>query len=146
MTDKYNLDVLNNLDQFFQFFNNRTDLILLTKVNKDKKFSYVLANKPVKELCGLTDNSLGKPLNELIPDKAYQRIKSKYIEAMDMMEPITFEEKMIVPSVLANGENYNYFPKKVVYLESTITPVFNQEGLCTHLLAIVRDITELIAE
>nr|WP_263323108.1 PAS domain-containing protein [Neobacillus sp. Marseille-Q6967] len=142
MTDKSNLEILNRIDLFFELFNNMRDLVFLTKVDSAENFSYVLANRPAKDLCGLTDESFGKPLNEVLPQKAYELIKSKYKDAMRKKEPITYEDQLIVPPSWANLENYKYSPNQIIYWESTITPVFNQHEACTHFLAIVRDITD----
>jgi diguanylate cyclase (GGDEF)-like protein/PAS domain S-box-containing protein len=133
MVDKFNLEKLNRLDLFFQLFNNMNDLVFLTKVESNQKFSYVLVNKPAKELYGFTDESFGKPLDEVLPKNAYDIVKSKYLEVMEKKVPIVYEDKVIVKSGMA---------PKMIYWESTITPVFNQDGSCTHFLAIVRDITD----
>ena len=60
MIEKFNLEMLNRLDLFFQLFNNITDLVFLAKVNSDKSFSYVLLNKPAKDIYGLTNEILWK--------------------------------------------------------------------------------------
>ncbi|MEH7179567.1 diguanylate cyclase domain-containing protein [Neobacillus vireti] len=133
-----NLEILNSHNLFFQLFNNMTDLVFLTKVNSDKSFSYVLLNKPAKDLYGLTNESFGKPIEEVLPEKAYLIIKEKYREAMEKKKPIIYEDQVKI-STLPQKFNYNL---ELIYWESTITPVFNQDGECTHLLAIVRDLTE----
>lgn len=77
-TDKYNLEELNKIDLFFQLFNDMSDLVYLTKVEKDGQFSYVLANKPAKIFSGLTDQSFGKPIGEVLPEEAFRIIDTKY--------------------------------------------------------------------
>jgi diguanylate cyclase (GGDEF)-like protein/PAS domain S-box-containing protein len=141
MIEKFNLEILNRIDLFFQLFNNMTDLVFLTKV-ENGTYSYVLANKPAMALVGISDEAFGKPINEVLPKKAYQLIESKYKEAMEKKKPIKYEDKITVPPALTNGKNYKYSPNQLIYWESTITPVFNQNGDCTHMLAIVRDITD----
>ena len=136
MVEKYSLEILNRPDLFYQLINNMTDLVYLTKVNSDKTFSYVLLNKPAKDLYGLTNESLGKRIEEVLPKNAYQIIKRKYEEAMEMKKSIKYEDMV---SVVPLPQNNN---KGIIYWESTITPVFNQDGECTHLLAIVRNLTE----
>ncbi|MFS0779197.1 diguanylate cyclase [Neobacillus sp. 3P2-tot-E-2] len=113
-----------------------TDLVFLTKVNPDKSLSYVILNKPAKDLYGLTNESFGKPIQEVLPKNAYHIVRSKYEEAMENKKPIKYED-MVTVSHLPQSSN-----KEVIYWESTITPVFNQDGECTHLLAIVRNLTE----
>jgi diguanylate cyclase (GGDEF)-like protein/PAS domain S-box-containing protein len=138
MVEKFDIEMLNRLDLFFQLFNNMTDLVYLTKVNSDKTFSYVLLNKPAKDLYGLTNECFGKRIEEVLPKDAYQIIKGKYEEAMEKKQPIVYEDQVTVSTLSHNG----YEIKEAIYWESTITPVFNQDGECTHLLAIVRNLTE----
>jgi PAS domain S-box-containing protein len=138
MDEKLDLEMLNRLDLFFKLFSNMTDLVYLTKVNSDKTFSYVLLNKPAKDIYGLTNDSFGKPLQEVLPNNAYQIIKEKYEEAMEKKIPIVYEDRVMVSHLPQKGS----INKEMIYWESTITPVFNHDGECTHLLAIVRDLTE----
>lgn len=141
--DKNILETLNKIDLFSQLFNNMSDLVYVTKVGKDGKFSYVLANEPAMSFSGLTTKSFGKPLEEVLPKAVFNIIEAKYKQAIDSGEPITYEDKILVsPSFSSNKPNNKYAPGQLVYWESTITPVCNQNGECTHLLAIVRDITE----
>lgn len=130
------------MDLFFQVFNNMSDMVFLTEVVNENEFRYLLANDPAKKFVGLTDESIGKPISEVLPCEAFALINAKYLEAMAKKEPILYEDKMLVPLCLANLHDYKYSIGQVVYWESTITPVFNQDGLCTHLLAVVRDITD----
>ena len=136
MGEKYSLEILNRPDLFYQLINNMTDLVFLTKVNPDKSLSYVILNKPAKDLYGLTNESFGKPIQKVLPTNAYHIVKSKYEEAMEKKKPIKYEDMVTVSHHPQNNNN------EVIYWESTITPVFNQDGECTHLLAIVRNLTE----
>jgi diguanylate cyclase (GGDEF)-like protein/PAS domain S-box-containing protein len=136
MVEKYSLEILNRPDLFYQLINNMTDLVFLTKVNQDKSLSYVILNKPAKDLYGLTNESFGRPIEEVLPSNAYQIIKRKYEEAIEKKKPIKYEDMVIVSPLLQNNNH------GIIYWESTITPVFNQVGVCTHLLAIVRNLTE----
>lgn len=136
MVEKYSLEILNRPDLFYQLINNMTDLVFLTKVNPDKSLSYVILNKPAKDLYGLTNESFGRPIDEVLPSNAYHIIKRKYEEAIEKKEPIKYED-MVIVSPLPQNNNHG-----IIYWESTITPVFNQDGVCTHLLAIVRNLTE----
>lgn len=140
--DKYNFEVLNKIDLFFQLFNDMSDLVYLTKVENDGRFSYVLANEPAQFFSGLTVNSFGKPLEKVLPEEVFKIIESKYKQAIATRGPITYEDKIVVPPSYSNMPNNKYAPGQLVYWESTITPVCNQNGECTHLLAVVRDITE----
>jgi diguanylate cyclase (GGDEF)-like protein/PAS domain S-box-containing protein len=136
MVEIYSSEILNRPDLFYQLINNMTDLVFLTKVNRDKSLSYVVLNTPAKDLYGLTNESFGRPIEDVLPKNAYHIVKSKYEEAMEKKKPIKYEDMVTVSNLPQNSTN------EVIYWESTITPVFNQEGECTHLLAIVRNLTE----
>lgn len=138
--DKYNFEELNKIDLFFQLFNDMSDLVYLTKVEEDGRFSYVLANEPAKLFSGLTDKSFGKPLKKVLSTEVFKIIEAKYKQAIAVREPITYEDKVFLPP--SHNVSLKYAVGQLVYWESTITPVFNQNGVCTHLLAVVRDITE----
>lgn len=136
MVEDYSLEILKRPDLFYQLINNMTDLVFLTKVNSDKSLSYVVLNKPAKDLYGLTSESYGKRIEEVLPKKAYEIVKGKYEEAMELKKPIKYEDMVMVSPTTQNNKN------EIIYWESTITPVFNEDDECTHLLAIVRNLTE----
>jgi diguanylate cyclase (GGDEF)-like protein/PAS domain S-box-containing protein len=133
---------LKHMELFFQVFNKMSDMVFLTEFVKEKEFRYVIANEPAKKFVGLTDESFGKTIREIMPEEAYKLIEVQYIKAITKKEPIIYEEKVQVPTYLANLQNYKYSKDEMIYWESTITPVLNQDGSCTHLLAVVRDITD----
>ncbi|MEH7115877.1 diguanylate cyclase [Neobacillus vireti] len=135
MVHSDNLDFLNK-DLFFKLFNNMSDLVYLTKVEDEGQFSYVLANEPAKKFSGLTSNAYGKPVKEVLPPEVYRVIEDKYLQVLATKKPVMYEDKFILSTPI-NHSNHH-----VVYWESTVTPVFNPEGECTHLLAVVRDITQ----
>ncbi|WHY68132.1 diguanylate cyclase [Neobacillus sp. SuZ13] len=140
--NKNNLESLNKIDLFFQLFNDMSDLVYLTKVGKDGQFSYVLANEPAQNFSGLTSKSFGKPIEEVLPEEVFHIIEEKYKQAITARESITYEDRIVVPPSYSNRLNNKYSPGQFVYWESTITPLWNQEEECTHLLAVVRDVTE----
>ncbi|MBO0959001.1 diguanylate cyclase [Neobacillus sp. MM2021_6] len=136
MLDIYFKD-LNKNNLLLKLFNDMSDLVYLTKVGDNNTLSYELANVPAMEFSGLTAESFGKPLNEVVTEKVYKVIEAKYREAMIKGEPITYEQQMKLPPNLISDK---YPSRQIVHWESKITPVYNQSGVCTHLLAVVRDI------
>ena len=113
-----------------------SDLVYLTKVEDDDQFIYILANEPAKSFSRLTSHANGKPLREVLPPEVYTNIEEKYLQVLATKKPVKYEDKIVLPTPLNHTNNH------VVYWESTVTPVINQEGQCTHLLAVVRDVTE----
>lgn len=139
MQDLFKIKELNENNLFFKLFNDMSDLVYLTKVGKDNTLSYELANEPAMKLTGLTMDSYGRPLQEVLPENLYKLIEGKYHEAMTKGEPITYEDKVEMPPNLKHHKSY---ANKLVYWESKITPILDNEGKCSYLLAVVRDITE----
>ncbi len=138
----FNNEVLKNIDLFFNIFDNMSDMVFLTEVINGDQFRYVLANESAKKMVGLKNDSFGKNIHEVLPEEAFKRIYIKYREAMVKKEPLTYEEKMVIPHNYLEQGNKLRLPYNHICWESTITPVFNKENRCTHLLAIVRDITD----
>ncbi|MEH7096110.1 sensor domain-containing protein [Neobacillus vireti] len=135
MVSKDNLNFLNK-DLFFKLFNNMSDLVYLTSVEDNGQFSYVLANEPAKNFSGLTSDCYGKSIKEVLQPEVYSVIEDKYLQVLATKKPVKYEDKIVLSTPMNHSKNH------VVYWESTVTPVVNQEGQCTHLLAVVRDVTE----
>ncbi|MCM3764002.1 sensor domain-containing diguanylate cyclase [Neobacillus niacini] len=130
---------LNGNHLFFKLFNDMSDLVYLTKVGEDQSLSYELANESAMEFSGLTVESFGKPLQEVLPEKVFKVIEGEYQEAMAKGEPITYEDSVEAPP---GFKHYKSSANQHVYWESQITPIFDKAGNCSYLLAVVRDITE----
>jgi len=126
--DRYNIEILNRLDLFFQLFNNKKELVFLTKVDSETSFSYILANQPAKALYGISGRAFGEPMETILLEEKYLKMVEKYNKAIKFKEPITYFE---IPSTSEKNTI-----QLVDYSKSTITPVFNQDNLCTHVLSI----------
>jgi diguanylate cyclase (GGDEF)-like protein/PAS domain S-box-containing protein len=127
---KINFHLLSNIDLFLKIFNNLTDLVYLIEVDGDGHYRYLLANEPAKKFVGLPDTAFGKLIDDYLPKKVADFIKQKYLEAIEAKGTISYEDKM---EITLNHPTY---------WESKITPIYNTEGDCTHLLVVARDITE----
>jgi diguanylate cyclase (GGDEF)-like protein/PAS domain S-box-containing protein len=121
---------------FFQIFNNMSDMVFLSKVEDSGDFTYVIINERAKEYLGLTSDYSGQQIKDVLPDERWKLIYEKYMEAIEVNGPITYTEK------LKGLPLKNRHESDTVYWETTVTPVTNDEGKCTHVLSIVRDITE----
>jgi diguanylate cyclase (GGDEF)-like protein/PAS domain S-box-containing protein len=128
------LEVITNIDLFLKFFNNISDLVYLSKVKEDGSYEYMFANDPAKNFTGLTNEDFGRGMTEVLDEHTAQLVITKYDEAVRLGSSLTYEEEMAGPS--------SGFGNGVTYFETTVTPIFNETGDCTHILAIARDITE----
>ncbi|MCL7746678.1 PAS domain S-box protein [Halalkalibacter alkaliphilus] len=109
-------------------FDTLHEMVVLMEVHNDT-FRYVAINKKAYELLGIGDEVIGKTLEESRPEAAVSFIKPKYTQVFQTKKPFVFEEKFVV-----NGENQ--------FGETSLTPIFLQEGECRYILAISRDITD----
>ena len=109
-------------------FNNTSDLIFLLKV-EDDNFKVITANQSYYNTTELKeDEVIGKYLMEIIPKNSSTPIINKCREVLRSRKQIRFED-------------YATFKGKSIYLETTLVPVFNNEGICTHILGVDHDIT-----
>ncbi|MDQ0233393.1 PAS domain S-box protein [Metabacillus malikii] len=122
-------DQLKHIDLFFQIFNGMSDMVFLSEVEKIGEYRYILANRPAIELLGIESIPSGKLLHDVVPVDSYRLLNEKYIEAITLKQPVTYEDKIIIQG-------------NFIYYESTVTPIYDDAGTCTHILAIVRDITD----
>lgn len=110
-------------------YNSVSDLIFLMKVEKNQTYECVSVNKAYLEVTGLKEEELiGKKIEEIINTEALDFLLSKYQQAVETAQPLQYEETTEMPK--------GYF-----IFETTLTPILNAEGICTHLLGASHDIT-----
>jgi diguanylate cyclase (GGDEF)-like protein/PAS domain S-box-containing protein len=131
-------DTVYYFELFFQVFNSMSDMVFLVEVDHNKDFRYLFANEAANKNIGIKSDSYGRLISDFMPSPAFIFMKGKYEEAMSKKCSITYEDKVKLPF---DRENQHLIKQKVYY-ESTITPVFNEDGKCTYILALVRDITK----
>ncbi|MBB6447941.1 PAS domain S-box protein [Bacillus benzoevorans] len=106
------------------------DLVFLMKVDGDS-FRYIFVNESAKKVLNTKDNILGKRLEEAAPKEVFRILAKKYRQARLTKKPLKFRETLKT----ANGEFYG---------ETTLSPIIKEDGECSYVMAIVRDITERI--
>ncbi|QRG68275.1 diguanylate cyclase domain-containing protein [Brevibacillus choshinensis] len=115
-------DILNS------FFHHMSDMFFLMSVEEaeshDLQFRYVLMNPAAMQVAGLTEDAYGKRMEDVYPEEKASVLKSMYTKAVESRVPIHFTSE---------GD---------VVGESILSPIFNKEGVCTHVFSVTRDITE----
>ncbi len=112
-----------------RLFDGVSDLVFIMRVEEGGVFRCLTVNRAYRTVTGLTDDQLiGKRVEEILPPPAATYVIGKYREAMLAGSSIRNEEDVELPA----GR---------VIVETTLTPVFDASGLCTHLLGIARDVT-----
>ena len=127
-TDKYS-DLQNSEKWAELIYNVTSDYIFLIEVDKSGKFKCISVNSTYLKGTGLElSQIIGKSPDEILPPDAAQYAQQRYEEAIKAKHAITYEE---------NAE----LNDKIIAVETTLTPIINNEGICTHLLGSCHDIS-----
>ncbi|MCM3731128.1 EAL domain-containing protein [Fictibacillus nanhaiensis] len=112
-------------------FNGFLDMMFLMKVLDDgSRFQYSAANDSALNYAGITREVIGKYMDEVLEEELAAELQIVYEKTVALQKPVQVQTETI-----RNGK----LQTSVTYL----TPIHNQEGTCTHLLASVKDITEV---
>ncbi|MFC4355533.1 diguanylate cyclase domain-containing protein [Chryseomicrobium palamuruense] len=105
------------------------DLVFLLKV-ESKGFSYEYINQSVKQVLLFDHSAIGKTLQE-VADKPeeVEVLHSHFQQVADTKEPVKFVYHLLNPTRLLIGD-------------TTLYPIFDENGSCSYILTIVKDITE----
>jgi diguanylate cyclase (GGDEF)-like protein/PAS domain S-box-containing protein len=117
-------------------FDSITDMIFLIAVEDDCTFRYINANEAAVSGSSLPNDFRGKTIQEVMPKDSADTITEKYKEAIELKQKLSYEAKITIP--MQNVIN-KYISR---YFESRVTPVFEDDGSCKHIIAITHDITE----
>jgi PAS domain S-box-containing protein len=106
------------------------DVLFYIRVEPDDCFRFVSVNHAFLETTRLTgDQIVGKRIEEVIPEPSIQLVLDNYRKAIRENMIVRWEETSVYPS----GERIG---------DVSIAPVVNEEGICTHLVGSVHDVTE----
>lgn len=105
------------------------DLVFIMRVTENHTFIYDFLNRTAMEKTGLTESILGKSLNGVLSDGKADFLLKQYIKAAENRQSFSYEDSYISYS----GELH--------YSKTILTPLFDQKNKCTHILAVVKDIT-----
>lgn len=134
------LYIHNDVDLFMKIFNSISDLVFFIKVDDENVFRYLFINEQAKKYIHVKESPIGKTIHEIMPRNMADLIITKYTEAIDKKACITYEDNLIKWN--NNLEEVTYYSNNFKYFETKVTPILNNNGECTHIIAIVRDITD----
>lgn len=104
------------------------EMVFIVRVDEDGLF-YEFINQAAMDKTDLTPDSLGKTFMETQTAELAEMIHSQYVKVLTSGESISYEDTYIDPH------------RKLRYSKTRLTPMFNEEGRCTHVVSIVQDIT-----
>ena len=107
-----------------------SEVIFLLAVEPDDRFCFVSVNRAFLDATGLSrEQVVGKRIEEVLPETAHALVISKYKEAISENKTVFWEQASTYPT----GELVGAV---------AVTPVWNAEGVSTHLVGTVHDITK----
>ncbi|WP_211753618.1 PAS domain S-box protein [Oceanobacillus limi] len=121
--------IATDMHAFISMFDSIEDLVFLLHADGDS-FRYEYVNKTGLKILGYPDKIIGKKIEEVVTPARASKLIKKYREAVVTKETIYFEEKI---------QGYN---DAFVMGETSLNPIVTEDGICEHILAIVRDVTD----
>ncbi|OGN72261.1 MAG: hypothetical protein A2X25_00945 [Chloroflexi bacterium GWB2_49_20] len=117
-------------EQLASIYETVGDVIFLLEVEGKAQYRFVSVNSAFCRVTGLPREAvIGKRVDEVIPEPSLKMVLGKYRRAIKTKSIVRWEEISDYPSGQLTGD-------------ASISPVFNAQGHCTHLVGSVHDITE----
>jgi diguanylate cyclase (GGDEF)-like protein/PAS domain S-box-containing protein len=110
------------------------DMVFIMKVEEGPKFRYVFANDSGLKMAGITRDSIGMLIEEVLPRETAVHLQKEYESLLSSGEMTVFEDEIPL-------EN-----KRIMYGETILTPVKNKDGNIQYVVAVTRDVTESLRE
>ena len=106
------------------------DFIFLMEKREDSYY-YDFVNEAAQKRLGIEGDWKGKMLEDILPKAKADLVKERYDAVVMAGESLTYED------------DYDR-DGGTVYGHNVLTPLFNDAGVCTHILAVTRDITDRV--
>jgi diguanylate cyclase (GGDEF)-like protein/PAS domain S-box-containing protein len=111
-------------------YNGVSDLVFLMSVESEDRYRCLTANAAYLARTGLSvEHVIGRLLDEIVPEAELPLTLEKYSQVIRSAAPVTYEGNYVRPT----GR---------IFFETTLTPIFDEQGICTNILGVVHDITE----
>lgn len=114
--------------------NHINDMVFIMKVADNSQFRYVFANEAGVKHARLTAESMGKTLFEVMPIETAERLQKTYMSVLKTKEVRVYFDQ----TSLEDG--------KIVFGQSILTPVFDENHEVRFVVSVTRDISELEEE
>lgn len=105
------------------------EMVFVVKVDEACSFTYEFVNKAVMEKTMLSPASIGKTFDEIHSTMMAKFLNEKYGEVIQTNQSTSYEDSFYSTS------------NKLFYSKTLLTPLFDEVGKCTHIVSLVKDIT-----
>ena len=117
-------------EELSAIYENVPGIVFYIAVEPDGEFRFVSVSRDFLTATGLSrEQAVGSLVRNVIPPPSLDMVLNRYREAIRSGQPVRWEEKSVYPA----GQKYG---------EVAVTPLYDANGLATHLIGIVHDITE----
>lgn len=115
-------------------FNYVKHMVFVMKVEEGPRFQYLFVNEMGLLYAGISEEAIGKSMEDVLPYERYLKIKKAYDRVVILNDSVTYSDQIMFP----NGS--------MGYTESLLTPVRDEHNKIKYIVAVTRDITELVEE
>lgn len=131
-----------NASILLRTFDKISDYVFFMEVD-GSAYRYVFVNEPGKRAINWSDADVGKTIDELVPTETATLITQYYDEAIRTKKSVIYEDYRLADSFYTDTvEADDVLTLPLHYFESEVTPIFNDDGICTHIVSVVREVTE----
>ncbi|MEZ0313865.1 MAG: ATP-binding protein [Myxococcota bacterium] len=110
-------------------YDNLEDVVFYIGVDGHRHFRFLFVNPAFEKATGLPASSVvGRLVTDVIPPESHELVLGRYAEAIATRAKVRWEEVSIYP----NGIKYG---------DVTVSPLFDTDGVCHHLVGVVHDVT-----
>ncbi|HZG83520.1 PAS domain S-box protein [Paenibacillus sp.] len=120
---------MRNAPLFYRIFQSMHDIAFLMKAERREgklNFRYEFLNEAASRHTSLTEADYGKTIEEVYPNEFGAFLQEQYEKACSTMQPVEFD----MDPEAAGFESV-----------STLHPIADEEGQCTHVFCLVRDVS-----
>ena len=117
-------------EELSAIYENVPGIVFYIAVEPDGEFRFLSVSRDFLAATGLSrEQVVGSLVRDVIPSPSCDMVLNHYREAIRSGQAVRWEEKSVYPA----GQRYG---------EVAVTPLYDANGLATHLIGIVHDITE----
>ena len=106
------------------------EMVFVVKVIEQDSFIYEFFNPAVMEKTSLTSLSIGRKFHEVHSSKLASFLQEKYRTAVQSRQSVVYEDSFYSAA------------NQLVYSKTHLTPCFDETGKCTHIVSLVKDVTD----
>lgn len=121
-------DIRKDFFMFTSIFDSIVDLIFLMEIDENS-FRYAYVNQAAIKILNIKEDIIGKRIEDVVPVDQMKLLLPNYEKVRQTKKPVDFIQSIDT----VNGEFIG---------QSTLNPIFSEDGQCKYILAIVRDVTE----